>query len=102
MLGAAGVHLDKRLAERHAEGRQHRVAALDRLHHARDTVPDDDTRLVQSLVLETDDLDTDVAALTARGVRIEDGIQEQPWGRFVTFDDPDGNGVVLQATSPSV
>ena len=54
---------------------------------------------VKGLVLETDDLDGDVAALTANGVRIEGGIQEQPWGRFVTFDDPDGNGIVLQETS---
>ncbi len=54
---------------------------------------------VKGLVLETDDLDADVAALTARGVAIPDGIQQQPWGRFVTFDDPDGNGIVLQATS---
>jgi catechol 2,3-dioxygenase-like lactoylglutathione lyase family enzyme len=53
---------------------------------------------VKGTVLETDDLDGDVAALTAKGVPI-DGIQEQPWGRFVTFDDPDGNGIVLQATS---
>jgi catechol 2,3-dioxygenase-like lactoylglutathione lyase family enzyme len=53
---------------------------------------------LKGTVLETDDLDADVAALTARGVTI-DGIQEQPWGRFVTFDDPDGNGIVLQATA---
>ena len=56
---------------------------------------------VKGVVLETGDLDADVAALTARGVTIPDGIQEQPWGRFVTFDDPDGNGIVLQATSPN-
>lgn len=54
---------------------------------------------VKGLVLETDDLDADVAALTARGVLIPEGIQQQPWGRFVTFDDPDGNGIVLQATA---
>ncbi|MET3804049.1 catechol 2,3-dioxygenase-like lactoylglutathione lyase family enzyme [Nakamurella sp. UYEF19] len=24
----------------------------------------------------------------------------QPWGRFVTFADPDGNGIVLQSTAP--
>ena len=54
---------------------------------------------VKGTVLETDDLDGDVAALTASGVRIEGGIQEQPWGRFATFDDPDGNGIVLQETS---
>jgi catechol 2,3-dioxygenase-like lactoylglutathione lyase family enzyme len=53
---------------------------------------------LKGLVLETDDLDGDVAALRSRGVAIPDGIQEQPWGRFVTFDDPDGNGIVLQAS----
>ncbi len=53
---------------------------------------------VQGTVLETDDLDKDVTELTARGVRIEGGIQQMPWGRFVTFDDPDGNGLVLQTT----
>jgi catechol 2,3-dioxygenase-like lactoylglutathione lyase family enzyme len=55
---------------------------------------------VKGTVLETDDLDGDVAALTAKGVGIDGGIQQQPWGRFVTFDDPDGNGIVLQETSP--
>lgn len=55
----------------------------------------------KGLVLETDDLDGDVAALVARGVDIPDGVQEQPWGRFVTFDDPDGNGIVLQASAPN-
>lgn len=50
--------------------------------------------------LETDDLDADVATLAARGVRSADGgIQEAPWGRYATFDDPDGNGIVLQATT---
>lgn len=49
-------------------------------------------------VLETDDLDGDVTALRSRGVAIEGGLQDAPWGRFVTFDDPDGNGIVLQAT----
>jgi catechol 2,3-dioxygenase-like lactoylglutathione lyase family enzyme len=50
-------------------------------------------------VVESDDLDADVAAIRSRGVDIADGIQEAPWGRFVTFDDPDGNGIVLQATA---
>ncbi len=49
-------------------------------------------------VLESTDLDGDVSDLMAKGVTIEGGIQEQPWGRFVTFDDPDGNGIVLQET----
>lgn len=51
-------------------------------------------------VVETDDLDGDVAALTSQGVKIDGEIQEMPWGRFVTFDDPDGNGIVVQATAP--
>src|SRR5882757_5105450 len=54
---------------------------------------------VKGTVLETDDLDGDVTALRSRGVVIDTGIQEAPWGRFVTFDDPDGNGLILQATA---
>jgi catechol 2,3-dioxygenase-like lactoylglutathione lyase family enzyme len=53
----------------------------------------------RGLVLETDDLEGDVERLRARGLEFPDGIQQQPWGRFVTFADPDGNGLVLQATS---
>ena len=60
-----------------------------------DTMPAGSNR---GLVLETDDLEGDVERLGALGVAIPDGIQEQPWGRFVTFSDPDGNGLVLQAT----
>jgi len=51
-------------------------------------------------VPETDDLNGDVAALTRQGVRTADGIQDAPWGSYVAFDDPDGNGIVLQASSP--
>lgn len=54
---------------------------------------------VKGTVLETDNLDKDVTELQGRGVRIEGGIQSMPWGRFVTFDDPDGNGLVLQTTA---
>jgi catechol 2,3-dioxygenase-like lactoylglutathione lyase family enzyme len=54
---------------------------------------------IKGTVVETDDLDSDVRRLADLGVAIEGGIQEQPWGRFVTFDDPDGNGIVLQATA---
>jgi catechol 2,3-dioxygenase-like lactoylglutathione lyase family enzyme len=53
----------------------------------------------RGLVLETDDLEGDGERLRARGLEFPDGIQQQPWGRFVTFADPDGNGLVLQATS---
>ena len=35
------------------------------------------------------------ADLAARGVEVSD-VDEQPWGRFVYFEDPDGNGWALQ------
>jgi catechol 2,3-dioxygenase-like lactoylglutathione lyase family enzyme len=54
---------------------------------------------VKGIVLETDDLDGDVAMLESKGVVIANGVENAPWGRFVQFDDPDGNGIVLQATS---
>jgi hypothetical protein len=47
----------------------------------------------------TDDLEGDLNALKSRGVEIEADIKEMPWGQFVTFDDPDGNGIVLQNTT---
>jgi len=50
-------------------------------------------------VLETDDLEGDVADLLGRGVVIDGEVQDMPWGRFVTFDDPDGNGIILQTTA---
>ncbi|RLP88215.1 hypothetical protein EAD89_17475 [Micromonospora sp. BL4] len=54
---------------------------------------------LKGLVLETDDLDADVARLRERGVDFADGgVRSAPWGRYATFDDPDGNGIVLQAT----
>ncbi len=53
---------------------------------------------LKGTVFETDALESDVAALREKGVRIGD-IEVAPWGRFVTFDDPDGNGIVLQTTA---
>ncbi|WBB75559.1 glyoxalase superfamily protein [Micromonospora sp. WMMD1128] len=54
---------------------------------------------LRGLVLETDDLDADVTRLGERGLTFaEDGVQVAPWGRYVTFADPEGNGIVLQET----
>jgi catechol 2,3-dioxygenase-like lactoylglutathione lyase family enzyme len=50
---------------------------------------------LKGLVIETDQLDSDVEAIRAKGVVVE-GVQDAPWGRFATFDDPDGNGIVLR------
>jgi catechol 2,3-dioxygenase-like lactoylglutathione lyase family enzyme len=56
---------------------------------------------LKGLVLETDDLDGDVARLTGLGVPVEE-VQDAPWGRYVTLHDPDGNGIVLQTTTAGV
>ena len=49
----------------------------------------------QGLVMTTSDVDARRAELAARGLEISE-VQSQPWGRFATFKDPDGNGWVLQ------
>ena len=54
---------------------------------------------VKGTVLESDDLDGDIVRLRSLGVDIGGEVQQAPWGRFVTFDDPDGNGLVLQETT---
>jgi catechol 2,3-dioxygenase-like lactoylglutathione lyase family enzyme len=41
------------------------------------------------------DADAAHADLSARGIEVR-GVDEQPWGRFVYFSDPDGNGWALQ------
>lgn len=51
---------------------------------------------IQGLVLQSDDLQGDYAALGARGLSFNGEIQQAPWGTFATFSDPDGNGWVLQ------
>lgn len=63
-----------------------------------DTMPPGGTK---GTVLETDDLEGDIARLRGLGVDIPGEIESAPWGRFVTFDDPDGNGLVLQQSTPT-
>ncbi|MDQ4052249.1 MAG: VOC family protein [Actinomycetota bacterium] len=41
------------------------------------------------------DADAAHAELTKRGIEVSE-VDEQPWGRFVYFSDPDGNGWSLQ------
>jgi len=41
------------------------------------------------------DADEALADLKARGIEVQ-GVDEQAWGRFVHFADPDGNGWSLQ------
>lgn len=45
------------------------------------------------------DIEEAYADLRARGVEITE-IQDMPWGSFVYFSDPDGNGWAVQQTTP--
>ena len=41
------------------------------------------------------DIEAEVERLKGAGVEFPDGIADQPWGRIVTFKDPDGNDLQL-------
>jgi predicted enzyme related to lactoylglutathione lyase len=51
---------------------------------------------LKGLVFDTDDMEVTIAQIAAKGFTIEAEIDSQPWGRFVSFDDPDGNGIILR------
>lgn len=51
---------------------------------------------LKGLVFDVDDLEQTIADLASRGFSIDAQIDPQPWGSFVTFDDPDGNGIILR------
>ena len=50
---------------------------------------------VQGLQLVVDDIQTAHAELKSRGVQVSN-VQDFPWGSFVFFQDPDGNGWAVQ------
>ena len=50
---------------------------------------------LQSLQMVVDDIEAAHAELAGRGVEVSD-VQDFPWGRFVFFSDPDGNGWAVQ------
>jgi catechol 2,3-dioxygenase-like lactoylglutathione lyase family enzyme len=54
---------------------------------------------VQGLQVVVTDADAARAELTERGVEASE-VQEFPWGRFVFFSDPDGNGWAVQQLVP--
>lgn len=49
---------------------------------------------VRGLVLLSADLDRSFQTLEARGLKTS-AVQSAPWGRYLTFSDPDGNGWVM-------
>ena len=58
-------------------------------------ISDDEPGSMRNVQAVIPDADAAVADLRARGVEASD-VDEQAWGRFVTFADPDGNRWVLQ------
>jgi predicted enzyme related to lactoylglutathione lyase len=54
---------------------------------------------IEGLQLVIDDAEAARAELSDRGVEVSE-VQEFPWGRFVFFSDPDGNGWALQQIVP--
>jgi predicted enzyme related to lactoylglutathione lyase len=51
---------------------------------------------IEGLQMVVDDAEATRKELAERGVDVSD-VQEFPWGSFVFFNDPDGNGWALQA-----
>ncbi len=54
---------------------------------------------VEGLQLVVADIDAARAHLVERGIDVGD-VQDFPWGRFVFFSDPDGNGWAVQQLPP--
>ena len=50
---------------------------------------------LQGVMLNVTDIDRDHKELSARGLKLTE-IQQQPWGRYAMFSDPDGNGWILR------
>jgi len=50
---------------------------------------------VKGVQMVVSDINAAHAELTERGVEVSD-VQDFPWGKFVFFDDPDGNSWAVQ------
>jgi predicted enzyme related to lactoylglutathione lyase len=50
---------------------------------------------IEGLQVVVDDIEAARDELEGRGLQVSD-IQDFPWGRFVFFNDPDGNGWAVQ------
>jgi catechol 2,3-dioxygenase-like lactoylglutathione lyase family enzyme len=51
---------------------------------------------LKGLLFNTDNLEDDIDRFRAAGVDVSE-VQEEAWGRYVTLDDPDGNGIMFGA-----
>jgi predicted enzyme related to lactoylglutathione lyase len=54
---------------------------------------------VQGMQMVVPDIEAAHSELAGRGVEVSD-VQDFPWGRFVFFSDPDGNGWAVQQLPP--
>jgi predicted enzyme related to lactoylglutathione lyase len=54
---------------------------------------------VEGLQLVVSDIEAARGELAGRGVEVSE-VQDFPWGRFVFFSDPDGNGWAVQQLPP--
>jgi catechol 2,3-dioxygenase-like lactoylglutathione lyase family enzyme len=50
---------------------------------------------LQGVMLNATDIERDHRELSARGLKLAE-IKQEPWGRYTTFEDPDGNGWILR------
>jgi len=50
---------------------------------------------LQGVMINSTDIDGDHRRLSSRGLNLS-AIEEQPWGRYSMFSDPDGNGWILR------
>jgi predicted enzyme related to lactoylglutathione lyase len=50
---------------------------------------------IEGLQVVVEDIEAAHSALAERGVEVSE-VQDFPWGRFVFFSDPDGNGWAVQ------
>ncbi len=62
-------------------------------------VSDAEPGSVQGMQMVVSDIDAAHAELSERGVAVSD-VQDFPWGSFVFFSDPDGNGWAVQQVPP--
>jgi len=54
---------------------------------------------MKGLQIVVPDADAALEHLRSNGIEAQ-GVDEQPWGRFVSYTDPDGNGWTLQQLVP--
>jgi uncharacterized glyoxalase superfamily protein PhnB len=58
-------------------------------------ITDEPPGSVKGVQMVVSDIDAARAELAGRGVEVGD-VQEFPWGSFLFFNDPDGNGWAVQ------